>query len=72
MTDEPSLPDNQFGFRDPWGSDRRLAGLLRAQGVAEDEIVRLVTFRNHAGQNIRIHQILGTLQTEIAKGGPVD
>lgn len=71
MTDQ-QLPDDQFGFRDPWGSDRRLAGLLRAQGIAEDEIVRLVTFRSHAGQNIRIHQILGTIDTEIAKGGPVE
>lgn len=71
MTDQ-QLPDDQFGFRDPWGSDRRLAGLLRAQGIAEDEIVRLVTFRAHAGQNIRIHQILGTIDTEVAKGGPVD
>jgi hypothetical protein len=72
MTDhEPaSIPDDQFGFRDPWGSNRRLAAFLRAKGVPEQEVTRLITFRTNAGMNIRIHKILGTLQTEIAKGGP--
>ncbi len=72
MTEPTEIPDDQFGFRDPWGSDRRLATLLRAKGVPEDQVTRLVTFRSHAGFNIQIHQILGTLQTEIAKGGPVN